>query len=123
MLGYITLGTNNLAQAAEYYDELLKEFGATRQIEFANRLISWGTGTSPMIGLIKPFDGQPATVGNGTMPALAAKDRAQVETVYKKALELGGTDEGAPGDRGGGFYAAYFRDPEGHKFVVYHIGG
>lgn len=123
MIGYITLGTNNMMKSASFYDELLKEFGATRKLEMEDRLIAWGTGASPMISLIKPFDGKAATVGNGTMTALAAQDRAQVDAVYKKALELGGVDEGAPGDRGGGFYAAYFRDLEGHKLAIFHMGG
>jgi predicted lactoylglutathione lyase len=75
-----------------------------------------------MIGVIIPFDGKPATVGNGVMAALAAKDRAQVDRVHALALSLGGKDEGKPGLRGDTFYGAYFRDLDGNKLAVYHIG-
>lgn len=75
-----------------------------------------------MLGLIRPYDGEPATVGNGSMVALAASDRAQVDAVYNRALALGGEDEGAPGERAPGYYFAYFRDLEGNKFSVFKIG-
>ena len=76
-----------------------------------------------MIGLTKPYNGQPATVGNGVMVALEATDRAQVDRLHRLALSLGGTDEGAPGPRGeGGFYAAYFRDPDGNKLNAFVMG-
>ena len=75
------------------------------------------------IGLTRPFDGKPMTVGNGVMVALAARDKAQVDRIYKLALSLGGTDEGPPGPRGeGGFYAAYFRDPDGNKLNAFVMG-
>jgi len=70
--------------------------------------------------MIKPLDGKPATVGNGSMVSLLATSKAQVDAVYKKALELGGKDEGAPGARSEDFYAAYFRDPEGNKLAIYY---
>lgn len=121
MLSYVAVGTNNLNKAAGFFDELFKEFGATRVMEFPDRVISWGVG-APAVAAIVPFDGNPATIGNGNMVTLGGKDRAQVDAVYAKALELGGTDEGAPGDRGGGFYGAYFRDLDGNKFCVFHYG-
>jgi predicted lactoylglutathione lyase len=74
------------------------------------------------VGLTIPFDGQPATVGNGVMVALEAKDRAQVDRIHALALSLGGTDEGAPGERFPGFYAGYFRDLDGNKLNVYVMG-
>ncbi len=121
MLGYVTLGTNNLTKSAAFYDALAKEMGASRTME-ADKFIAWGTPGSAMVLLIKPADGGPATVGNGVMAALAAKDNATVDRVYKLAMSLGGKDEGAPGDRGGGFYAAYFRDLDGNKLNIFHHG-
>ena len=79
--------------------------------------------TCATIGLTKPFDGNAATVGNGVMVALEAKDQAQVQRLYDIALANGGTDEGAPGDRGGGFYAGYFRDPDGNKLNAFVMKG
>lgn len=122
MLGYVTLGTNDLAQAAAFYDALLGELGARRLME-TERFIFWGvTPQQPSLCLIKPFDGEAATSGNGAMVALVVDDRAKVDRLHARALALGGTDEGAPGDRGGGFYAGYFRDPEGHKLNAFCTG-
>ena len=121
MLGYITLGTNNLAKSAAFYDALAKEMGAARTME-TEKFIAWGAPGSANVFLIKPADGKAATVGNGVMAALAAKDNATVDRVYKLVMSLGGQDEGAPGDRGGGFYAAYFRDLDGNKLNIFHHG-
>jgi len=122
MIGYVTLGTNDLARGAAFYDAIAKEMGVGRFME-TESFIAWGTpGGAPGIGLTKPFDGKAATVGNGVMVALGAADRAQVDRIYHLALSLGGTDEGAPGDRGGGFYAAYFRDLDGNKLNAFVMG-
>ena len=122
MIGYVTLGTNDLARASAYYDALLGELGAKRSLEL-ERLVAWSTGAgSPMLGVIKPFDGKPASVGNGTMVGLFVDSHAKVDAMYAKALQLGGTDEGAPGERMPGFYAAYFRDLDGNKLNFFHMG-
>jgi predicted lactoylglutathione lyase len=122
MIGYVTLGTNDLQRAASFYDALGKEMGVKRMME-NDHFIAWGTpGGGAGIGLTKPFDGKPASVGNGVMVALEAKDRAQVDRVYQLAMSLGAKDEGAPGDRGGGFYAGYFRDPDGNKLNAFYMG-
>lgn len=119
MIGYVTLGTNDLAGIAPFYDTLLAELGAKRTFE-TERGIGWGTGyDKPGLALLKPFDGKPANVGNGTMVALAAPDKATVDRVYAKALSLGATDEGPAGFRGDTFYAGYFRDPQGNKLNVF----
>jgi len=88
--------------------------------------IAWGDADgAPGIAATMPFDGKPASVGNGTMVALEAKDRAQVQRLYDIALANGGSDEGAPGPRGEPddnglvFYAAYFRDPDGNKLNAF----
>jgi predicted lactoylglutathione lyase len=121
MLGYITLGTNNLAKSAAFYDALATEIGATRTME-TEKFIAWGKPNSANLFLIKPADGKAASVGNGVMAALVAKDAGQVDRIYKLAMSLGGKDEGPPGDRGGGFYAAYFRDLDGNKLNCFHHG-
>jgi len=122
MIGYATLGTNDIARAARFYDALLGEFGAKRAME-SDRLILWATGPGqPMLSVIKPFDNKPATVGNGVMIALMATSKQQVNAIHKKALALGGKDEGAPGPRGDGFYAGYFRDLDGNKLNAFFIG-
>ena len=119
MIGYVTLGTSDLARGAKFYDALAAEMGIGRMMD-NETFIAWGTpGGGAGIGLTKPFDGNPASVGNGVMVALEAKDQAQVDRLYKIALDQGGTDEGAPGDRGGGFYAGYFRDPDGNKLNAF----
>lgn len=122
MIGYVTLGTNDLKRAAAFYDAIAGEMGTKRMMEYET-FIAWGEpGGAAGIGLTKPFDGNAATVGNGVMVALAAKDRAQVDRLYNLAMSLGAKDEGGPGDRGGGFYAAYFRDPDGNKLNAFVMG-
>ena len=122
MIGYVTFGTNDLVRAAKFYDAIAKELGVGRMME-TDRFIAWGEeGGGAGIGLTLPFDGKPATVGNGVMAALAAKDKAQVDRLHRLALSLGGKDEGAPGARGEGFYAAYFRDPDGNKLNAFVMG-
>ncbi|HVP29696.1 MAG TPA: VOC family protein [Myxococcota bacterium] len=122
MIGYVTLGTNDIARAARFYDALLAELGAKRAMELES-FIAWGASpTGPMLSVIKPYDGKPATIGNGVMVALAAGSKAQVDALHRKALELGGKDEGAPGPRGDGFYAAYFRDLDGNKLNAFFMG-
>jgi catechol 2,3-dioxygenase-like lactoylglutathione lyase family enzyme len=122
MIGYATLGTNDLPRAAAFYDALLAALGAKRLWEI-ERGIAWGTRMdAPSLGLLKPYDGQPATPGNGTMIALAARSTEQVDEVYRKAMELGARDEGPAGPRGKGFYAGYFRDPDGNKLCVFYAG-
>ncbi len=119
MIGYVTLGTNCFEEAAKFYDELLAEIGAGRILE-SDRFIAWGTGmTSPAVSIAKPFDGKPATVGNGVMVALAMQSPEKVDAIHAKALQLGGTDEGAPGPRSEQFYAGYFRDLDGNKLNAF----
>lgn len=115
MIGYVTLGTSDLARAGRFYDALLGELGAKRFMEL-EQMILWGVNPNkPALGVVLPFDGQPATVGNGVMVALVVDSPAKVDAIHKKAMELGGKDEGAPGPRGQGFYGGYFRDLDGNK--------
>ena len=122
MIGYVTIGTNDFSRGAAFYDGILGVLGAKRGWE-TERYIAWATDPkAPMLLLIKPYDGKPATVGNGTMVSLAARSRAEVDALHRKALELGGKDEGAVGLRGDDFYAGYFRDLDGNKLAVYFSG-
>src|SRR6476659_6748891 len=123
MIGYVTLGTKDIAKAAVFYDAIAAELETPRMMEY-DSFIAWGKpGGGAGIGITKPFDGNVATVGNGVMVALEAKDEAQDQRLYDIALANGGSDEGAPGDRGGGFYAGYFRDPDGNKLNAFIMKG
>jgi predicted lactoylglutathione lyase len=119
MIGYVTLGTNDLEKAAAFYDDLLGELGAARFMEM-DTFIAWAISPQqPALSVSLPFDKNPATVGNGTMIALGVDSTDKVDAIYKKALELGGTDEGPAGPRGDTFYAGYFRDLDGNKLNVF----
>lgn len=122
MIGYVMVGTNKFDEAAKFYDELLGTIGAGRLMD-GDSFIAWGTGMgSPALSICHPHDGNPATVGNGVMIALVVDDRAKVDALHAKALELGGTDEGAPGQRNDNFYAGYFRDLDGNKLNAFYFG-
>jgi predicted lactoylglutathione lyase len=122
MIGYVMVGTNDFEGATKFYDELLSTVGAKRAMEFPNSVV-WSNGqTGAMFSVCKPYDGKAANVGNGTMVAVMVDSKDKVDAVYNKALELGGADEGAPGERGEGFYAAYFRDLDGNKLNAFFMG-
>ncbi len=122
MIGYITLGTNDPARAQAFYDALLATLGATRIMEL-DSFILWGKSMDePCLASTKPFDGNSATHGNGTMVALRMSSTEEVDALYAKAIELGAADEGAAGPRGDGFYAGYFRDPDGNKLCAFAAG-
>ena len=126
MIGYVVLGTNDLPRATAFYDALLAEIGVGRLMEFGNRGHGWAAAMDkPMLCIMMPYDGKPATVGNGVMAGLSVASQDQVNRIHRKAIELGGTDEGKPGLRaegGDGFYAAYFRDVDGNKLDVFSYG-
>jgi len=120
MIGYVTLGTNNLDRAVAFYDELLAVIGAGRFMEIEDVFVAWAVAPDkPGLSVTRPFDGKPATAGNGVMVALAVDSKEMVHKVYDKAMELGGKDEGPAGPRGNEFYAGYFRDLDGNKLNVF----
>lgn len=122
MIGYVTLGTNDFERAASFYDKLLAELGAKRFME-TDAFIAWSAAPDrPALSVTKPFDGKKATIGNGVMVALMMDSKEKVDSFYKKAIELGATDEGAPGPRGDNFYAGYFRDLDGNKLNAFFMG-
>lgn len=123
MIGYTMVGVQDIEKAGKFYDALLSEFGAKRGWE-SDKFIAWGTGEGTSFCVTLPFDGQNATVGNGTMIALQAASLADVNRIYAAAMGAGATDEGQPGYRGGeeaGFYAGYFRDPDGNKLNIFFM--
>ena len=122
MIGYVMLGTNDYDAAAKFYDELLGTIGAGRFME-SDTFIAWATSpNAPSIAICKPYDGKAATVGNGVMVAIIVDSRDKVDALHARALELGGSDEGAPGQRSDTFYAGYFRDLDGNKLNAFYFG-
>ena len=122
MIGYVTLGSNDIQRAAKFYDQLLAIIDAGRFMEEDN-FVAWATGPgAPALSVIKPYDSNAATVGNGVMVAIVVDSRDKVDALHAKALEMGGSDEGTPGDRGNGFYAGYFRDLDGNKLNAFCMG-
>jgi predicted lactoylglutathione lyase len=119
MIGYVTLGTNDIERAARFYDQLLSELGAKRFMD-TETFIAWlASPKGVALSVTKAFDGNAATVGNGVMVALRMDSTEKVDSLYRKAIELGAQDEGAPGPRGDGFYAGYFRDLDGNKLNAF----
>lgn len=127
MIGYVTLGADDLERARTYYDALFATVGGKRlmQLEDQNGFTMYGVAMNrPAVVIAKPYDGQPTHPGNGNMVALVMDSMDKGDALHAKAIELGGTDEGAPGFRGDprfGYYFGYFRDPDGHKFAVFNI--
>jgi catechol 2,3-dioxygenase-like lactoylglutathione lyase family enzyme len=127
MIGYVTLGTDDLERARTFFDGLFEVIGAKRLLELPEQrgFTMWGKSFDrPAVVVIRPVNGAPADPGNGNMVALAMSSKEIVDAVYARALELGGTSEGEPGFRGDpkiGRYFAYFRDPDGHKFAAFSI--
>src|SRR3974390_1848443 len=127
MIGYATLGTNNLARAQAFYDALLADIGAKRLMELPHGFTMYGARLDrPAMAITPPYDGKEARPGNGNMLALVLKERANADALYKKALQLGGSEACPPGVRGEegaqAFYAAYCRDPDGNKLCAYRVG-
>jgi catechol 2,3-dioxygenase-like lactoylglutathione lyase family enzyme len=122
MIGYTTIGTNDMGKALAFYDALLAELGGKRVMELPTGSTLYGFAKGAMFGVFKPYDGNVQICGNGNMIALMADSPDKVQAVHAKALSLGGATEGDPGTRFGAFYGAYFRDLDGNKICVYHMG-
>ncbi|MDP9422919.1 MAG: VOC family protein [Pseudomonadota bacterium] len=127
MIGYVTVGSNEIDKARAFYDALMPVIGASRIMEFGDNFTMYGTSLGrPGLAVCRPYDGGAATVGNGGMSAIVVDSRDKVDAIHAKALELGGTCEGPPGVRGDegpqAFYGAYFRDLDGNKLCAFRIG-
>lgn len=125
MIGYATLGTNDITRSVAFFDAVLPLLGAQR-CRSEPHLVGWRfPAGGAQLYVITPYDGREASGGNGCMVGLYAATPATVAAVHAQALACGGTDEGAPGPRayGPGFFAAYFRDPDGNKLNVFCFTG
>ena len=121
MIGYTTIGVSDMESACKFYGELLAELGG-KQLFGMDRIQFFGTAPdAPMLAVCIPYDEKAPESGNGTMIAIPAGDPAGVDKLYTKALELGATDDGAPGNRNPAFYGAYVRDADGNKLCFYEM--
>ncbi len=120
MIGYVTIGTNDLDSAIVFYDALLGTIGIRKLWQHGD-MAAWGPSrTETALCLARPFDGLKASIGNGVMVALKVGSAKQVDALHSKAIALGGKSEGDPGPRGDhGVYAGYFRDMDGNKLNAY----
>ncbi|MEW9856715.1 VOC family protein [Novosphingobium sp. M1R2S20] len=125
MIGYVLVGSNDLPKALEFYDKLLPTIGAAKVFDHPSGGRVYGVSADkPMFGVVAPANGDAATFGNGTMISFICDTHEQIQALYDKALELGGSSEGEPGWRGpeGGFYGCYFRDLDGNKLCAFRTG-
>ena len=122
MIGYVTIGISDMQKAREFYGALFQHMGGEELFGF-DRIKFYGKDKSePMLAICIPFDENPAAGGNGTMVSFQAVDNAGVDALYAKAIELGATDEGEPGERVPDFfYGAYVRDLDGNKLCFYKM--
>lgn len=121
MINYATIGTNDLERARGFYDKVLAPLGGRRIFELNGKQFYASRQTPGMIAIGKPYDGEPATVGNGSMFGLTASSPEVVDQVHAAAIEAGAVCEGTPGSRTEQFYGAYFRDLDGNKLCVFHL--
>lgn len=119
MISVVSFGTNDLEKAKVFYEAIFSEvFGDEYQTQETERSVGWNTG-GVSFGVSIPFDGKPATVGNGSMVCINVGSNTNVEIAYNKAISLGGSCEGEPGYRDSGAYCAYFRDLDGNKLLAF----
>jgi len=117
---HVTVGTNDIQKARDFYDNALSRLGLKRIADLGDNGSIWG-GQAPSFFVMKPTNGAPATVGNGVTVSFEAADRASIDAFYAAALAAGGKDEGEPGPRNWAphAYAAYVRDLDGNKLAAY----
>ena len=117
MFSHVTLGTNDWAAVKSFWAAVMEALSIPIMFEYDGG-IAYGEATGPKLFIGPPFDGQPATNGNGTHVAFIADSRAKVDAFYAAAMANGGSDEGPPGPRPHyhkNYYGAYVRDPDGNK--------
>ena len=120
MIGYTTVGVSDMERAKKFYCDLFADDGAKVKIDAGRIAMIGKPGQHPMIAVCEPYDKQAPHPGNGTMVAFAAESKEKVDAYYHKAISLGATDEGEPGQRvPDRFYGAYVRDPDGNKLCFF----
>ncbi|GAB5415504.1 MAG: VOC family protein [Congregibacter sp.] len=123
MIGYVTLGVSDMDRAKTFYSELLKDMGASLQADMERIAFIGKSMAEPMVAVCKPYDEQPNHPGNGNMLAITAGTKEAVDALHAKALSLGATCDGEPGQRiPDVFYGAYVRDPDGNKLAFFVFG-
>jgi len=123
MIGYATIGSNDLERATQFYDKVMAPLGGRRTFAMGDRMQFYGSKDTPgMVAVCKPYDEKPASAGNGTMFGLMATSKDAVDAAHAAAIAAGGQCEGEPGQRTDNFYGAYFRDPDGNKICVFKMG-
>jgi len=123
-IGYVTIGTNDLARSRKFYDAVMPHLGGTLDFDFGDIACCYKFDDGRMVWVTTPENGKPALAGNGIMPGFACASEEAVQAAHAAALAHGGTDEGAPGPRpqyGPDFFGAYARDPEGNKMSFVHM--
>ncbi len=121
MIGYATIGSNDLERAKAFYDAVLQPLGGQRAFA-SDRMQGYAGAGGAMLAVCTPYNGEKAFAGNGNMVALSASSPELVDQVHALAMKHGGADEGAPGKRMDNFYGAYFRDLDGNKVCVFKMG-
>ncbi|HIG01734.1 MAG TPA: VOC family protein [Myxococcales bacterium] len=122
MIGYVTIGTNDMEKAKAFWSELLEPLGAKVLMDIGRIAFIGESMDKPILAVCTPFDTEAPDHGNGNMLAFPAGSREKVDELYARALGLGARDEGPPGERMPGFYGGYFRDADGNKAVFYQMG-
>jgi catechol 2,3-dioxygenase-like lactoylglutathione lyase family enzyme len=121
-INYTTVGSNRLEDAKAYYDALLPTAGFSPMFEHPSGGRAYGGPDGQIFAVLGPHDMKAATVGNGSMIAFAFDTRDEIDAFHAKGIALGGSDDGAPGERNPGAYFAYFRDLDGNKLCGYKLG-
>jgi catechol 2,3-dioxygenase-like lactoylglutathione lyase family enzyme len=121
MIGYVTIGVNDMDRAVAFYSALLGEIGGS-QLMGMDRIKFFGTGDGgAMLAICIPYDEKDPQPGNGNMVAIPGGSREGVDKLYARARELGASDEGEPGERVPVFYGAYVRDLDGNKLCFFEM--
>tara|TARA_R110002110_G_scaffold66978_1_gene182981 strand:+ start:69571 stop:69939 length:369 start_codon:yes stop_codon:yes gene_type:complete len=122
MIGYVTIGVADMDKAKAFYGALLEDLGAAVALDIGRFAAFANAAGGPMLAVVTPYNDEAPAPGNGNMVALAAGSTEMVDKLYAKAISLGATDEGEPGERMPGFYGSYFRDLDGNKMCFFHMG-
>ncbi|OJS98732.1 VOC family protein [Marinobacter nauticus] len=123
MIGYVTIGVSDMNKAKQFYSDLLGELGGKVLLDMERIAFIGDSMAKPMLAVCVPFNGEPNHPGNGNMVAIPAGSKAAVDKFYHKAIELGATCDGEPGQRiPDMFYGAYVRDPDGNKLAFFEFG-